>query len=1168
MKWFLLAILSICGLSSYTQVIENPVFDSCNVAAFHIEKIEITKDDTKIYCSYSAKANSWANISKDTYLQDTKTKKQYELIKCDGLPFEPERKVFRYEEKCEITFTFPPVKHGNKIDFIETPGKQAFNIYGVDINKQYDRIYTEAEMIRFSNMASFYDSSGDTLKAIQYKKDEMLAAQYVYGIKSEAYLNALVGLCIMHNSHGNHTEAIKQMELLTKLEEEIHGTSDWQYALQLRTLALFYSNAKMYDKSINTFKESIALYEKLNIAEDQYILALEFISQDYESIGNKKQAIAYQNKAIQARKELGDSENYLRELEAMVISGDSIARIEIVENELKRLPQFVDTTSFAFTKVLKALIVSLDIKREYKRAINYCDRSLSILKQNETDNALRIAEVLALKCKYQQRSGLSYEAISSGEKARCILDTLNVKSIKYAELLGDLAWAYGLNYDFEKSIQLQTNAVTIYEDAKDWISLAEAYNSISSYYNCVLDLDKAEEYIKKAIEVLDTHGDARKYIETEVGLTWNTYIDSSSDAALIQYRIDIDKSNFLQTLARIYEAEGKYANAIIAEKENGINIKSIGDEILYARHLTNLSGYYLKNKQFSDAINCAKLSIQILPESERELKSYALTNLANIYNESGDIINGILCAKQAVSLAVLNSDYDIIARFILSFLYWKNQEYNNAEKCLTKTLDYLKEKIIHDISEMTSEQKQRIWNNYGSLFQLYRSIVTSDNTKGKKANLSKLYNYVLFSKTLLLDAELEGINKSSRMDVEWKDIQKVLSNQDIAIEFISAINSSHENHYYALIIDDICQEPKLISLFEYNELDSVLNHASSPRELGDLIWKKIISLYRDKNNIYFSPDGILHTLSFEYEPVDDIDVLFNSYNMYRLSSTKELLKKNSRSSYNNAFLYGGLNYDMADYKDNHISFNTSIDYNSLRGTLSRGRIEPLENTLIEVNQIQQILRQHNIEATLFTDVHGTEESFRNLQGKNIDILHMATHGMYFLSTEVVKKKDENNFLFLELLKNNTDPVKEDAALSHSFLAMSGCNRLLRHEVLSEGAFDGFLTAKEISQTDLRNTDIVVLAACNSAVGDLNVDGIFGLQRGFKKAGANTILMSLGEVDDEATRILMIEFYRNLVNGKSKLQSLKAALHYLRSTENGKYDKPRNWLQFILLDGLN
>ena len=81
-------------------------------------------------------------------------------------------------------------------------------------------------------------------------------------------------------------------------------------------------------------------------------------------------------------------------------------------------------------------------------------------------------------------------------------------------------------------------------------------------------------------------------------------------------------------------------------------------------------------------------------------------------------------------------------------------------------------------------------------------------------------------------------------------------------------------------------------------------------------------------------------------------------------------------------------------------------------------------------------------------------------------------------------------------------------------------------------------------------------------------GIFGLQRGFKKAGANTILMSLGEVDDEATRILMIEFYRNLVNGKSKLQSLKAALHYLRSTENGKYDKPENWLQFILLDGLN
>ena len=118
------------------------------------------------------------------------------------------------------------------------------------------------------------------------------------------------------------------------------------------------------------------------------------------------------------------------------------------------------------------------------------------------------------------------------------------------------------------------------------------------------------------------------------------------------------------------------------------------------------------------------------------------------------------------------------------------------------------------------------------------------------------------------------------------------------------------------------------------------------------------------------------------------------------------------------------------------------------------------------------------------------------------------------------------------------------------------------------AEDGILTAKEISFMDLRKTDLVVLSACQTALGEITGEGVFGLQRGFKKAGANTILMSLDKVDDEATKILMVEFYKNLMNGKSKYQSLKDAQKYLRQVDNGKYNKPEYWASFILLDGMN
>ena len=135
-------------------------------------------------------------------------------------------------------------------------------------------------------------------------------------------------------------------------------------------------------------------------------------------------------------------------------------------------------------------------------------------------------------------------------------------------------------------------------------------------------------------------------------------------------------------------------------------------------------------------------------------------------------------------------------------------------------------------------------------------------------------------------------------------------------------------------------------------------------------------------------------------------------------------------------------------------------------------------------------------------------------------------------------------------------------------AMSGGNKLARHETIEPGMNDGILTALEISQLDLSKLDLVVLSACETGLGDLDNGGVYGLQRGFKKAGANTILMSLDKVDDEATKILMVEFYKNLMSGKSKHQSLKDAQKHLRQVENGKYDKPEYWASFIMLDGLN
>ena len=215
-----------------------------------------------------------------------------------------------------------------------------------------------------------------------------------------------------------------------------------------------------------------------------------------------------------------------------------------------------------------------------------------------------------------------------------------------------------------------------------------------------------------------------------------------------------------------------------------------------------------------------------------------------------------------------------------------------------------------------------------------------------------------------------------------------------------------------------------------------------------------------------------------------------------------------------------------------------------------------------------MLDSKNISTTLYSGEKGTEESFRNLSNQKYSIIHLATHGMYVNPDIVDTKKAEDNFTFLETLANINDPVKEDAVLTHSFLVMAGGNRLITRVSVSDSKNDGILTSQEISQLDLRGLDLVVLSACESALGDIDNGGVYGLQRGFKKAGANAILMSLDKVDDEATRILMVEFYKNLMSGKSKHQSLKNAQKYLREVENGKYNDPKYWASFIMLDGIN
>ena len=269
-------------------------------------------------------------------------------------------------------------------------------------------------------------------------------------------------------------------------------------------------------------------------------------------------------------------------------------------------------------------------------------------------------------------------------------------------------------------------------------------------------------------------------------------------------------------------------------------------------------------------------------------------------------------------------------------------------------------------------------------------------------------------------------------------------------------------------------------------------------------------------------------------------------------------------------LYGGLRYDGKSGDGAQNSVNSTErrslfipQYANVDTLGLRGSYEYLPGTKDEADQIASNLKSHSIPYSYYEGNDGTEESFKGLDGTKPRLLHIATHGFYLTEQDALR----TDFARPLMLEEDRHAYHEDKPMTRSGLLLSGCQAALDHQELPAGAEDGILTAQEISKLDLRGLDLVVLSACQTGLGDITSgEGVFGLQRGFKQAGARTIIMSLWKVSDSATRQLMTSFYGHYLSGKSKEQAFRMAQDGLRKQGMPNQKKP-DWAAFVMLDGI-
>jgi CHAT domain-containing protein len=161
-------------------------------------------------------------------------------------------------------------------------------------------------------------------------------------------------------------------------------------------------------------------------------------------------------------------------------------------------------------------------------------------------------------------------------------------------------------------------------------------------------------------------------------------------------------------------------------------------------------------------------------------------------------------------------------------------------------------------------------------------------------------------------------------------------------------------------------------------------------------------------------------------------------------------------------------------------------------------------------------------------------------------IHLATHGFFAPpGDEKIFQRDPRQLQLFDRLETTAGLRGATLAgrnpLLLSGVALAGANLgPVKDEYGAPKGEDGILTAEEVESLDLDATELVVLSACETGLGEVaGGEGVFGLQRSFHQAGARTVIASLWKVDDAATQALMTEFYRNLWDPQRKLGKLEA-----------------------------
>ncbi|MCY7310601.1 MAG: CHAT domain-containing protein [Chitinophagaceae bacterium] len=961
-----------------------------------------------------------------------------------------------------------------------------------------------------------YYNNGEYKKGVVAGEKALSDAKKEFGENHRDYATILSNIALGYASMGQYKKAEPLYIRVIEIRKNVLGETDPDYAVSLNELAELYKNTGQYEKVVPLYIMAIEVNKKvLGETDPDYAISLGKLAELYLSLGQYEKAGPLYIQSMDIFKKTSGENNtdyatsinnmarfyestgQYKNAEPLYISAMSIYRKVLVDDDL-----FYATT-------LNNLAGLYNKIGQYEKAEPLYIESMAIMKkvlgETHADYASslnNLAELYRAMGQYQSAEPLYIAAMSIWKK------TWGKTHPVYAGGLNNLAVLYAGMGLYEKAEPLYIESMAIMKKAlgESHPDYASSLNNLAGLYENMGQYEKAEPFYTQALII-------RK----------KTLGESHPD-----YAIGLSNLGFL------YQSMGQYEKAeTFILQNNGIALQNllnnftIFSEKEKGNYITNKIGLLAMNNSF--IYNYKKTSSLFLRNNFNQqliFKSLALADTRNV-------------------LASAQQSNDTTIRRVL-------KEWLNAKKILAiqYSLPIAKRSTDLKIIERNTENLEKELTRRSSGFR----------------------------------------NQQTALKTSMQDVQKNLQEDEVAVEFVQfrLYNKKWTDSilYGAYILNKndsvpvfvpLCEEKQLQYLFDsagntatsmvssfYRGLD-IKNKSSVSlgKELYKLVWEPLEPYLKGIKKVSYSPAGKLYSIAFQALPIDSTTVLMDRYQLQQYISTRQIAlrdSENQTSKPRNITLFGNASFTMDSLQLIKQKVNqpekeivsTSI-YAPQKRSSDNNTWNNLPGTAEEVSKIKLLFDQNKITTKSFIQTSASEENLKALDANSPQILHIATHG-FFLPEPDKKRKDNS-------LNNENSYTLADDPLLRSGLIFAGGNYAWSGKTPIDGVEDGIATAYEISQLNLSNTELVVLSACETALGDVKgSEGVFGLQRAFKMAGVKKMIVSLWQVPDKETAELMTTFYAYWMKGKTINDSLTQAQADMR-----KKHSPFYWAAFVLVE---